>query len=83
MNDFSLMDTKRTTFDETWTPVWGEENQIRNHYNELAVTLEQITNSRYITIRFRLFNDGLGFRYEFPQQKNLNYFIIQDRKSVV
>ena len=81
MNDFSLMDTKRTTFDETWTPVWGEENQIRNHYNELAVTLEQITNSRYITIRFRLFNDGLGFRYEFPQQKNLNYFIIQEEHS--
>ena len=81
MNDFSLIDTKRTTFDETWTPVWGEENQIRNHYNELAVTLEQITNSRYITIRFRLFNDGLGFRYEFPQQKNLNYFIIQEEHS--
>ena len=81
MNDFSLIDIKRTTFDETWTPVWGEENQIRNHYNELAVTLEQITNNRYITIRFRLFNDGLGFRYEFPQQKNLNYFIIQEEHS--
>jgi len=47
----------------------------------LAVTLEQITNNRYITIRFRLFNDGLGFRYEFPQQKNLNYFIIQEEHS--
>ena len=81
MNDFSLMDTKRTTFDETWTPVWGEENQIRNHYNELAVTLEQITNSRYITIRFRLFNDGLGFRYEFPQQRNLVYFVVREEHS--
>ena len=80
-NGFVLKNTKTSTFDETWTPVWGEEKEIRNHYNELAVTLDQPKNNRYIIIRFRLFNDGLGFRYEFPQQPNLNYFIIKEERS--
>ncbi|MBQ8443218.1 MAG: glycoside hydrolase family 97 protein, partial [Bacteroides sp.] len=80
-NGFVLKDAKTSTFDETWTPVWGEEKEIRNQYNELAVTLEQPKNNRYIIIRFRLFNDGLGFRYEFPQQPNLNYFIIKEERS--
>ena len=80
-NGFVLKDAKTSTFDETWTPVWGEENAIRNHYNELAVTVEQPKNDRYIIIRFRLFNDGLGFRYEFPQQPNLNYFVIKEERS--
>ena len=70
MTGFTIKDTETSTFDETWKPVWGEESEIRNNYNELAVTLEQPENDRYIIIRFRLFNDGLGFRYEFPQQKN-------------
>ena len=78
---FEIKDTKTASFDETWTPVWGEEKEIRNHYNELAVTLDQPANNRYIIIRFRLFNDGLGFRYEFPQQKELNYFIIKEERS--
>lgn len=80
-NGFVLKDAKTSTFDESWTPVWGEENAIRNHYNELAVTLEQPKNNRYIIIRFRLFDDGLGFRYEFPQQPNLNYFVIKEERS--
>ena len=80
-NGFVLKDAKTSTFDETWTPVWGEENAIRNHYNELAVTLEQPKNDRFIVIRFRLFDDGLGFRYEFPQQPNLNYFVIKEERS--
>lgn len=80
-NGFVLKDAKTSTFDETWTPVWGEEKEIRNQYNELAVTLEQLKNDRFIVIRFRLFNDGLGFRYEFPQQPNLNYFIIKEERS--
>ena len=80
-NGFTIIDTQETSFDETWTPVWGEENKIRNHYNELAVTLLQKATERNIVIRFRLFNDGLGFRYEFPQQKNLNYFIIKEEHS--
>ena len=72
---------RRTSFDETWRPVWGEESEIRNHYNELEVTLDQPENNRYIRIRFRLFNDGLGFRYEFPQQPELNYFVIKEEHS--
>lgn len=78
---FKVTDTRTTAFDETWQPVWGEEKEIRNNYNELAVTLEQPSNDRSIVIRFRLFNDGLGFRYEFPQQKELNYFVIKEEKT--
>ncbi len=81
MTGFKIKDTSTSTFDETWYPVWGEEKEIRNNYNELAVTLDQPANDRYIIIRFRLFNDGLGFRYEFPQQKNLNYFVIKEEHS--
>lgn len=80
-NGFELKDVQTSTNDETWQPVWGEEKEIRNHYNELAVTLNQPANDRFIIIRFRLFNDGLGFRYEFPQQKNLNYFVIKEEHS--
>lgn len=78
---FSVTDTQTSTFDETWKPVWGEVNEIRNHYNELAVTLNQSGTNRQLVIRFRLFNDGLGFRYEFPQQADLNYFVIKEEKS--
>lgn len=78
---FTITDTQTSSFDETWKPVWGEESEIRNHYNELAVTLNQEETHRYILIRFRLFNDGLGFRYEFPQQKNLNYFVIKEEHT--
>lgn len=81
MGGFTQSDVKTTIFDETWTPVWGEVNEIRNNYNELAVTLDQKETGRNIIIRFRLYNDGLGFRYEFPQQKNLNYFIIKEEHS--
>ena len=70
-----------STFDETWNPVWGETKEIRNHYNELAVELKQPATDRYLTIRFRLYDDGLGFRYEFPQQKNLVYFVIREEHS--
>ncbi|WP_080902983.1 glycoside hydrolase family 97 protein [Parabacteroides sp. Marseille-P3160] len=80
-NGFTVTDTKTTTFDETWEPVWGETRQIRNHYNELAVTLHQTETDRQIILRFRLFNDGLGFRYEFPQQKDLTYFTIKEERS--
>ena len=78
---FRIKDTRTSSFNETWQPVWGEEKEIRNNYNELAVTLEQPSNDRSIVVRFRLFNDGLGFRYEFPQQKELNYFVIKEEKS--
>ena len=79
---FSIKNSKTNTFDETWQPVWGEQKNIRNNYNEFAVTLEQkAEKNRYIIIRFRLFNDGLGFRYEFPAQDNLNYFIVKEEKT--
>ena len=81
MNGFTLADIKTSTLDETWEPVWGEVKSIRNHYNEMAVTLNQKAQNRNIIIRFRLYNDGLGFRYEFPQQKNLNYFVIKEEHS--
>ena len=81
LNDFEITKTKASTFDETWIPVWGEEKEIRNYYNELAVTLTQKDTDRIVRIRFRLFNEGLGFRYEFPTQKNLVYFVIKEEKT--
>ncbi len=79
--EFAVVKRETASFDETWQPVWGEWASIRNHYNELAVTLSQSTTNRNIIIRFRLFNDGLGFRYEFPEQKNLTYFVIKEEKT--
>ena len=81
LNGFVITNSKTATFDETWTPVWGEVAQIRNHYNELVVTLNQKSTDRILVIRFRLFDDGLGFRYEFPEQKNLVYFVIKEEKT--
>lgn len=73
---FEISKVQNSEFDETWKPVWGEESQIRNNYNEMAVLLRKKDDGREMTIRFRLFNDGLGFRYEFPEQKGLIYFLI-------
>ena len=81
LDDFTVVDTKTATFDESWKPVWGEVASIRNHYNEMAVTLNQKDTDRKIVIRFRLFDDGLGFRYEFPSQKNLTYFVIKEERT--
>ena len=88
MDETSLMDgfektgTKTTTFDETWKPVWGETATIRNHYNELEVDLNQPSSKRNIVIRFRVYDDGMGLRYEFPQQPELNYFVINIHSSL-
>ncbi|WP_417354507.1 glycoside hydrolase family 97 protein [Flavobacterium sp.] len=81
LDNFIIANTATSQFNETWKPVWGEESSIRNHYNELAVTLTQKNTERQIVIRFRLFDDGLGFRYEFPQQKNLVYFVIKEEHT--
>jgi hypothetical protein len=81
LNDFVVTSTATDTHDSTWEPVWGEEKSIRNHYQELAVTLTQNQTNRIMVIRFRLFNDGLGFRYEFPLQKSLVYFIIKEERT--
>ena len=98
MDGFTILKEQTSEFDETWQPVWGETKDIRNHYNELAVTLQQTWRERFaarnngtqlapqqhrreIIIRFRVYDDGIGFRYEFPQQKELNYFLIKEERS--
>ena len=78
---FKLQKAETKTFDETWQPVWGEVKSIRNHYNELSITLHQPDSDRTMILRFRLYDDGLGFRYEFPSQKQLVYFVIKDEYS--
>lgn len=84
LNDgFTKTAEKFDSKNESWNPVLGEKKSYINHYNELAVTLNQPANDRHIIIKFRLFNDGLGFRYEFPEQKNLNYFIIKEEDSEI
>ena len=81
MDGFQILDTKSSTFDETWKPVWGETATIRNHYNELEVDLNQGESKRKMIIRFRVYDDGMGFRYEFPQQDSLTYFTIKEEHS--
>jgi len=81
MDGFQIKGETTSEFDETWQPVWGETRDIRNHYNEYVATLSQPSSQREIIIRFRVYDDGIGFRYEFPQQKELNYFLIQEERS--
>lgn len=80
--DFTIEKIDTSSFDETWKPVWGEVSQIRNHYKEMAVTLLQNSTKHEMVIRFRLFNDGLGFRYEFPfTNKDFIYFTIKEENT--
>ena len=72
LNGFEIQKVDTSSVDETWEPVWGEVRQIRNHHNEMLVSLEQKATQRNMKIRFRLFDDGLGFRYEFDKQPNLS-----------
>ncbi|HRB51588.1 MAG TPA: glycoside hydrolase family 97 protein [Niabella sp.] len=81
LNGFGIRDHKISSFNENWHPVLGEHKTINNHYNELRVMLAQPKFQREIAITFRLFNEGLGFRYEFPQQANLNYFVVKEEES--
>ena len=74
---FTLVGADESSFDETWEPVWGEESEIRNHYNELLVCLKK-EDGVAMNLRFRLYDDGLGFRYEFPQENKLTYFKVAD-----
>ncbi len=77
MDQFRINNTTTSTFDETWQPVWGETKDIRNHYNELFVEMEKPSNGRFMNLRFRVYDDGVGFRYEFPQQQYLPYFVVK------
>ena len=81
MDGFTVTKTDTATFDETWKPVWGQTATIRNHYKEMAVTLNQAATKRNIVIRFRVYDDGMGLRYEFPQQDELNYFVIKEEHT--
>ncbi|MBW3130979.1 glycoside hydrolase family 97 protein [Hymenobacter profundi] len=78
---FAVASTKSAAINQSWQPVWGEVKTIRNHYNELAVTLTQAATQRTVLVRFRVFDDGLGFRYEFPRQPNLGYFVVKEEKT--
>jgi len=79
---FTIEETSTSVVDETWNPVWGKQKTVRNHYKELVMKLVQSDlDGRYIRLRFRLFNDGLAFRYEFPKQSKLNYFVIEEEYS--
>ncbi|MBX2966614.1 MAG: glycoside hydrolase family 97 protein [Cyclobacteriaceae bacterium] len=81
LNQFSITDTQTSAHNADWEPVWGEERVIKNRYNELAITLTQQETNRVLIVRFRLFDDGLGFRYEFPLQPNLVYFVIKEERT--
>ncbi|MBI9062330.1 MAG: glycoside hydrolase family 97 protein [Marinilabiliaceae bacterium] len=81
LDGFTLANVSTSSFDETWKPVWGEVKEIRNHYNEMAVTLDQKSSGRIMVIRLRLFDDGLGFRYEFPEQAKLTHFVIKEERT--
>ena len=81
LDGFTVAGEQTSTFDETWKPVWGESSTIRNHYNELLVRLAQPTTERLMNIRFRVYDDGVGFRYEFPQEGKLNYFVVKDERT--
>ncbi|MFD1469482.1 glycoside hydrolase family 97 protein [Hymenobacter caeli] len=78
---FAVADAKTTAFDQSWQPVWGEVKTIRNHYNELTVTLNQTATKRVLVLHFRVFDDGLGFRYEFPRQPALAYFVVKEERT--
>lgn len=81
LDGFEVVKSSTSSFDETWHPVWGETKDIRNHYNELLVELKQTSSNRFMNIRFRVYDEGLGFRYEFPQQGDLSYFVIKEERS--
>ena len=81
LSDFSVINEKTSTFDETWTPVWGENKSIRNHYNDMLVELKQNSTDSYMNVRFRVYDDGVGLRYEFPQKGSLNYFTIKEERT--
>lgn len=81
LDDFVVVDVTYSVKDEIWNPVWGEESEIRNHYNEMLILLEQKTTKRNMNIRFRVYDEGVGFRYEFPNQQHLGHFIVKQERT--
>ena len=81
MDKFEEKDVTYSDFDETWKPIWGENKEIRNNYREMLVELSQPAHGRFMNIRFRVYDDGVGFRYEFPVQKYLDYFPVKEEHT--
>lgn len=81
LDGFTVIGEEKSTFDETWAPVWGENKTIRNHYNDMLVKLRQDATDVYMNIRFRVYDDGVGFRYEFPAEGKLEYFVIKEERT--
>jgi hypothetical protein len=81
ISDFSIDSIGRKSVSESWKPVLGEQSNIKNNYNELTIALSQKSTSRKMNIIFKVYDEGVAFRYEFPKQANLNYFIVSDEKS--
>lgn len=81
LDGFTLLGQETAQQDETWKPVWGENSEIRNHYTELLVKLVQPSTDRYMNIRFRVYDEGVGLRYEFPQKGKLNHFVVKDERT--
>ena len=81
LDGFTLLGQETARQDETWKPVWGENSEIRNHYTELLVKLVQPSTDRYMNIRFRVYDEGVGLRYEFPQKGKLNHFVVKDERT--
>ena len=80
--NMEIVNVEHDSFNETWETVWGEKREVKNHYNEMLVALrEKDEPNRLMNIRFRVYDDGLAFRYEFPEQEELVYFVIEDEKT--
>ena len=78
LDGFTVLEEATSSFQETWVPVWGENKSIYNHYNQLVVSLHQAATDRYMNIAFRVYDEGFGLRYEFPQKGKLNYFVLKE-----
>ena len=81
LNHFVIKGTERSSLDETWEQPWGESRYVRNHYNELKVLLQEVAGKRKLNVIFRLFNDGIGYRYEFPQQESMDSLVIMSEAT--
>lgn len=81
LDGFTVLEEATSNFQETWVPVWGENKSIYNHYNQLVVSLHQAATDRYMNIAFRVYDEGFGLRYEFPQKGKLNYFVVKEERT--
>lgn len=84
LNRFKLESVDSSYINQNWAPIWGEYATIKNEYKELVLHVKQTTNPAIqVAVRFRLFKDGLGFRYEFPSQTNLSHFVVKEENTQI